>query len=177
MNIRFRCAFEPRGVHAQHHLDAVSVLLRDPKRILAQHELPGHGGMLCVVRAAPSNVQRLGALAPAPAGDSLADRPSVFKIEQLLMVDFAVRDVFLAQSQVTLKDFERAWAKLNVAILLRLPPRENCTPGSEGGDGRQPFPTPIRRPTAVSRQHELAFPKQTSDSHEHWTLADIPRPN
>jgi hypothetical protein len=33
VNIRFRCAFEPRGVHAQHYLDAVSVLLRDPEMV------------------------------------------------------------------------------------------------------------------------------------------------
>ena len=26
LNIRIRCAFDPRGVHAQHHLDAVAVL-------------------------------------------------------------------------------------------------------------------------------------------------------
>jgi hypothetical protein len=30
VNVGIRCAVEPRGVHAQHDLDAVSVLLRDP---------------------------------------------------------------------------------------------------------------------------------------------------
>ena len=50
---------------------------------------------------------------------SLIGRPSSKK-EQMLMVDLAGRDVLLAQRQVTLKDFERARAKLNAAILLRL---------------------------------------------------------
>jgi hypothetical protein len=38
VNVDIRCAVEPRGVHAQHHLDTVSVLLRDPQQILSQHE-------------------------------------------------------------------------------------------------------------------------------------------
>jgi CheY-like chemotaxis protein len=121
LNIGLRCAFEPRGVHAQHHLDAMSVLLCDPQQILSQHELPGHRGMPRVGGPAPSNIECLDALAPAPAGDfRVADRPSVFKKEQMLMVDFAGRDVLLAKRQVALKDFERARAKLNVAIVLRL---------------------------------------------------------
>jgi hypothetical protein len=37
VNIGIRCAFEPRGVHAQHHLDAMSVLLRDPKALVRSH--------------------------------------------------------------------------------------------------------------------------------------------
>src|SRR5450432_2751399 len=121
LNIGLRCAFEPRDVHAQHRLDAMAVLLRDPQQILSQHELPGHRGMPRVVGPALPNIECLDALAPAPAGDCrVADRPSVFKKEQMLMVDLAGRDVLLAQRQVTLKDFERARAKLNVAILLRL---------------------------------------------------------
>jgi hypothetical protein len=62
---------EPRGVHAQHDFNAMSVLLRDPKKILAQHELPGHGGMPRMVRAAPSNIERLDALAPAKQGKNI----------------------------------------------------------------------------------------------------------
>ena len=56
VNVGFRCSLEPRGVHAQHHLDAVPVLLRDPEQILSQHELPGHRGMPGVVGSAPSRV-------------------------------------------------------------------------------------------------------------------------
>jgi hypothetical protein len=35
LNIRVCCTLEPRGVHAQHHLDTVSVLLGDPEQILS----------------------------------------------------------------------------------------------------------------------------------------------
>jgi hypothetical protein len=71
----------------QHRLDAMSVLLRDPQQILPEHELPGHGGMPCVVGPAPSNVESLDALAPAPPGDLWVamGRPSVWE-EQVLMV-------------------------------------------------------------------------------------------
>ena len=101
MNIRLRCAFEPRGVHAQHHLDAMAVLLRDPEQIFSQHELPCHRGMPGVVGPTPSNVECLDALAPAPAGDlRVADRPSVFEKERVLMANFAGRDVFRPQRQV-----------------------------------------------------------------------------
>ena len=80
----------------------MSVLLRDPEQILSQHELPGHRGMPRVIGPAPSNIERLDALAPAPAGDfRVADRPSVFEKKQMLMVDFAGRDVLLAQCQVS----------------------------------------------------------------------------
>ncbi len=80
MNVGIRCTLEPRGIHAQHYLDAVSVLLRDPKQIPTQHELPGHRGMARVVGATPLNIERLDGLAPAPAGDlRVADRPDVFE--------------------------------------------------------------------------------------------------
>jgi hypothetical protein len=43
-----------------------------------------------MVGPTPSNVERLDAFAPAPAGDfRVADRPSVFEKKQMLMVDFA----------------------------------------------------------------------------------------
>jgi hypothetical protein len=74
VNVSVSCAFEPRGVHAQHHLDAMSALFRDPEQILSQHELPGHRGMARVIGSAPSNIERLDAL-------GVADRPSVFEKE------------------------------------------------------------------------------------------------
>ena len=87
VNIRLRCTVEPRGVHAQHYLDAVSVLLRDPEQILSQYELPGHRGMPRVIGAAPTNIERLDALAPAPAGDfRVADRTAIFEKEQVPVV-------------------------------------------------------------------------------------------
>jgi hypothetical protein len=50
---------------------------------------------------APSNIECLDALAPAPAGDlRIADWPSVFEKEEVLMADFAGRDVFRAQWQM-----------------------------------------------------------------------------
>jgi hypothetical protein len=43
-----------------------------------------------VVGSAPSNTERLDALAPAPAGDfRVADRAAIFEEEQVLMADFA----------------------------------------------------------------------------------------
>jgi hypothetical protein len=101
LNIGFRGSIKPRGVHAQHHLDAMSVLLRDPEQILSQHQLPGDRGMPRVVGPAPSNIERPDALAPAPAGDfRIAYRPSVFEEEKMLMADFAGRDVFLSERKV-----------------------------------------------------------------------------
>jgi hypothetical protein len=35
VNIRACCAFEPCGVHAQHYLNAMAMLLRDPEQILS----------------------------------------------------------------------------------------------------------------------------------------------
>ncbi len=56
-----------------------------------------------MVGPAPANTKRLDVLARAPAGDlRIADRPSVFEEEKLLMVDFAGSDVFLAQGQMAL---------------------------------------------------------------------------
>ena len=73
------------------------VLLRDPQQILSQHELPGHGGMPRMVGPAPSNIECLDTLAPTPAGDfRVVDRPSVFEKEEVLMADFAGRDVLSA---------------------------------------------------------------------------------
>ena len=63
VNVGIRCSLEPRGVYTEHHLDTMSVLLRDPQQILSQHELPGHRGMPRVVGTAPANIQGLGALA------------------------------------------------------------------------------------------------------------------
>ncbi len=79
----------------------MSVLLRDPQQILSQHELPRHRGMPRVVGPTPSSIERLDTLAPAPARDfRIADRPPVFKKEQVLMEDFAGRDVFVPECQV-----------------------------------------------------------------------------
>ena len=61
--------------------------------------------MPCVVGPALSNIERLDALAAAPACDlGVADRRSVFEEEQMVMADFAGRDVsvFLAQGQMAL---------------------------------------------------------------------------
>jgi hypothetical protein len=72
-----------------------------------------------VIGSAPSNIERLDALAPAPASDlRVADRPFVFEKEQVLMADFAGRDVFRVQCQVPPENFEGARTKLNVAIFL-----------------------------------------------------------
>ena len=50
-----------------------------------------------VIGSAPSNIERLDALAPAPAGDlRVADRPSVFEEKEVLMRYFSGRDVFLS---------------------------------------------------------------------------------
>jgi hypothetical protein len=101
VNIGVRCSLEPRGVHAQHYLDAVSVLLRDPEHVFSEHELPGHRGMPRVIGSAPANTERLDALAPAPAGDlRVADRPAVFEEKEMLMRYFSGRDVFRAERQV-----------------------------------------------------------------------------
>jgi hypothetical protein len=118
LNIRCRCAVEPRGVHAQRDLDAVSVLLRDPEQILSEHELPRHLGMARVVGRAPANAERGDVLAPAPVGDfRVADRRSVVEEEKMLMTDFAGLDAFVPECQVPPKNFERARAKLYVAVL------------------------------------------------------------
>ena len=94
-------SFEPRCVHAQHNFDAVSVLLGDPEQVLAQHELPGHRGMPCVVGAAPANSERRDALAPAPAGDfRVADWPAVFEKKKVRMRYFSGGDVLIAERQV-----------------------------------------------------------------------------
>ena len=54
-----------------------------------------------VVGSTPSNIERFDALAPAPAGDfRVADRAAIFEKEQVLMADFAGRDVFRAQRQM-----------------------------------------------------------------------------
>jgi hypothetical protein len=54
-----------------------------------------------VVGPTPANIERLDALAPSPAGDlRVADRPSILEKEQVLMADFAGRDVFVSQFQV-----------------------------------------------------------------------------
>ena len=37
VNVGFRRPLQPRGVHAQHHLDAVTVLLRNPEQVRSQH--------------------------------------------------------------------------------------------------------------------------------------------
>jgi hypothetical protein len=59
--------------------------------------------MLRVIGPAPANTKRLDGLAPAPAGDlRIADRPSVFEEEKVLMPYFSGRDVFIAKRQVTL---------------------------------------------------------------------------
>jgi hypothetical protein len=85
-----------------------------------------------VVGSAPSNIERLDALAPAPAGDfRVTDRPSVFEKEQVLMAHFAGRDVFRAQYQAVPQNFEGARAKLDVAIFLGLgavfiSPQDTC---------------------------------------------------
>jgi hypothetical protein len=74
------------------------VLLRDPEQILSEHELPGHGGMPRVIGPAPANMECFDTLAPAPAGDfRIADRAAVFEEEQVLMPNFAGRDVFLPE--------------------------------------------------------------------------------
>ena len=86
------------GIHAQHDLDAVSVLLRDPEQILSEHELPSHRGMARVVGPAPANAERGDALTPAPARDfRVADRPSVVEEEKMLMADFAGIHVFVPE--------------------------------------------------------------------------------
>src|SRR5258708_39834033 len=88
--------------------------------------------MTRVVRPAPSKIERFDTVAPAPAGDFRgADRTAIFKEEQMRMVNFAGRDVFMAERQVAFKDFERTRTKLNVAIFLRLgavfiPPQDTC---------------------------------------------------
>ena len=62
-----------------------------------------------MVGPTPPNIERLDALAPSPAGDlRVADRPSVFEEEEMPMADFAGRNVFRAECQVALKNFERA---------------------------------------------------------------------
>jgi hypothetical protein len=56
-----------------------------------------------VIGPAPANIECPDALALAPASDfRVADRPSIFEEEEMLMVDFAGREVFLAQDQVAL---------------------------------------------------------------------------
>jgi len=56
-----------------------------------------------VVGPAPANIERLDALAPAPARNfRITDRPSVFEEKEVLMPYFAGRDVFIAKRQVTL---------------------------------------------------------------------------
>lgn len=85
-----------------------------------------------MVGPAPSNIECLDTLAPTPAGDfRVVDRPSVFEKEEVLMADFAGRDVLSAQGQVPPQNFEGARAKLNVAIFLGLgavfiPPQDMC---------------------------------------------------
>jgi hypothetical protein len=82
-------------VHAQHDLDAMSVLLRDPEQILSEHELPRHRGITRVIGPTPANRERRDALAPAPASDfRVANRAAVFEEEEMLMVDFAGREDF-----------------------------------------------------------------------------------
>ena len=57
-----------------------------------------------MVGPAPSNIECLDTLAPAPAGDCrVANRTAIFKKEQLLMLNFAGRDVFLAERQLLLQ--------------------------------------------------------------------------
>jgi hypothetical protein len=74
-----------------------------------------------MVGSALSNIERLNALAPTPARDfRVADRAAIFQEEQVLMADFAGRDVFGAQGQVPPQNFQGARAKLNVAIFLGL---------------------------------------------------------
>ena len=64
-----------------------------------------------VVGSAPLNIERLDALAPAPAGDfRIADRPSAFEKEQVLMTDFAGRDVLRTEGQVPPQNFVGARA-------------------------------------------------------------------
>jgi len=59
-----------------------------------------------VVGPAPANIECLDALAPAPAGDfRVADWPAVFEKEKVLMVDFAGRDEFCAERQVSVGRF------------------------------------------------------------------------
>jgi hypothetical protein len=51
-----------------------------------------------VIGPAPANIECFDTLAPAPAGDfRIADRAAVFEEEEVLMPDFAGRDVFLPE--------------------------------------------------------------------------------
>ena len=68
MNIGIRCAFEPRGVHAQHHLDAVSVLLgATQSKYLPSMSCQLTEEMPRMVGPTPSNVECLDAL-PSASG-------------------------------------------------------------------------------------------------------------
>jgi hypothetical protein len=59
-----------------------------------------------MVGSAPANIERLDALAPAPAGDFwVADRPSVLEKKQVLMADRAGGDVLGPQCQVRPQNF------------------------------------------------------------------------
>ena len=56
-----------------------------------------------MVGPAPANIERLDALAPAPARNfRITDRPSVFEEKEVLMRYFTGREVFSAERQVAL---------------------------------------------------------------------------
>src|ERR1700722_3958063 len=104
-----------------------------------------------VVGSAPSNIERLDALAPTPASDlGVADRAAVFEKEQAFMADF-FRDVLGAECQVALQNFEGARANLDVAIFLRLgavfiSPQDACL-----GDRQQRSPNSLGRSRSSPR--------------------------
>src|SRR5687767_11803027 len=50
-------AFGPCGIRAQHGHDAVAMLLGDPKRVAADHQVPAHGGVASTVGLAIADVE------------------------------------------------------------------------------------------------------------------------
>ena len=112
VDVRLDRTFGPCGVHRQHRRDAVAVLLGDPQRVLADHEIPADGRMACAIRLPIANgTQSVQRSTPADVRIlEIADRSAACLEEQVVVVNSA--STLESRAQVIYKDYLTARVSL-----------------------------------------------------------------